>query len=266
MLKFKKVWGIYFSPTLTTRKLVNAIVDGTGIEEKDYYDFTKPKMRQSFPEIEEGDLVVFGMPTYAGRLPNTIVKYFDKVKGNGAYAAAVVTFGNRAFDNSLIELKTKLEEAGFTVISGAAFATEHSFSYEINEGRPDFDDLDEAIEYGLKLTEIENVNENLNIPGDKDALYFKPHEKSEDNMKFLKVKPKTNDKCTFCMSCARNCPMGAINPENPTDIMGICIKCNACVKRCNVQAKYFDDPIYLKHKTDLEEKYSEEEKENQFFF
>ena len=49
--------------------------------------------------------------------------------------------------------------------------------------------------------------------------------------------------------------MGSINLEDPTQIDGICIKCQACVKKCPKQAKYFDDPAFLSHVEMLKRNY-----------
>ena len=51
--------------------------------------------------------------------------------------------------------------------------------------------------------------------------------------------------------------MGSIDIDNVSRITGICVKCGACIKRCPVEAKYFDDPDYLFHKNDLEETFQE---------
>ena len=55
--------------------------------------------------------------------------------------------------------------------------------------------------------------------------------------------------------------------EDPADISsvpGICIKCQACVRRCTKHAKYFDDPAFLSHVAMLEQNFAEA-KENEFF-
>ncbi|MDO4842978.1 MAG: hypothetical protein Q3982_09905, partial [Phoenicibacter congonensis] len=56
--------------------------------------------------------------------------------------------------------------------------------------------------------------------------------------------------------CARVCPMGSINPENVKEFIGICIKCGACIKKCPMQAKYYEDAGYLYHQHELEEGYT----------
>ena len=139
-MKIKKVWQIYFSPTRTTKKVVTMLGDEISADlgtESEEYDFTLPKMRESFPDISSDELVIFGMPTYAGRVPNLMLKYLDTIEGNGALAVPVVTFGNRAFDNSLIELRNILESHRFHTIAAGAFSCEHSFSTELGAYRPD---------------------------------------------------------------------------------------------------------------------------------
>ncbi len=153
-MKINKIWAIYFSPVGTTEKVASSIAKelsfnlGATVEK---YDFTLPQARMSFPQVGSDDLVVFATPTYAGRVPNVLLKYLDTVVGNGALAVPVVTFGNRSFDNSLIELRDILEKDGFKTVSGAACACQHSFSHSLGMNRPDADDLAEIEQFAMKL-------------------------------------------------------------------------------------------------------------------
>lgn len=52
------------------------------------------------------------------------------------------------------------------------------------------------------------------------------------------------------------CPMGAIRQDHPSEVSGICIKCNACVKQCPVHAKQLTDEAYLSHVGFLENRYT----------
>lgn len=60
-------------------------------------------------------------------------------------------------------------------------------------------------------------------------------------------------------------PMGSIRYDNISEVSGICIKCCACVKKCPVGAKYFDDSGFLIHMEDLEEKYKDIRREIEMF-
>lgn len=152
----KKVWAVYFSATDTTKKIVLTIADEAarllGAEREDY-DFTLPGMRENGFAAGKDDLVIFGTPVYAGRVPNVLLKYLATIQGNGALAVPVVLFGNRNFDDGLIELRDILENTGFHTVAAAAFVGEHSFSKTLAAGRPDADDMKEALAFAGKVAE-----------------------------------------------------------------------------------------------------------------
>lgn len=101
----KKVWAVYFSGTGTTKKTVNFIADKLAEKlktEKEIFDFTLPEARKDIKEFDKNDIVIFGTPVVAGRVPNVLLKYLDTLKGNGALAVPVVLFGNRDFNDALM--------------------------------------------------------------------------------------------------------------------------------------------------------------------
>ena len=113
-MKLKGIAAVFFSPTGNTRKAVVEIADviarreGIAVRE---IDFTLPRAREEVRKFEAGELVIFGTPVYAGRIPNKILPAVQTLfEGNGALAVPVVTFGNRSFDNALIELRIELEQ------------------------------------------------------------------------------------------------------------------------------------------------------------
>lgn len=261
-MEIKRVWAVYWSATGMTKKVVTTVAEQAASALHvpcETLDFTPPAVREQTHSFTSDDLVIFGTPTYAGKTPNKLLPYLQiGFAGNGAMAAAVVTFGNRSYDNSLAELCAALEGCGFHTVSGAAFVGQHAFSDTLALGRPDFEDLALAKEFATKTVEkVSGLTEApapVAVSGQADAPYYVPKGTDGEPAKFLKAKPQTDmSKCCNCGLCARICPVGAINPENVADVPGVCIKCHACVKRCTRHAKYFDDPAFLSHKAMLEE-------------
>lgn len=263
-MQINRVWAVYWSATGTTKRVVKQIAKQAAQELSmplAEYDFTLPAARQDVLSFSADDLVIFGTPTYAGRVPNVLLKYLATVQGNGAAAVPVVLFGNRAFDDSLIELRDILADNGFVPFAAAAFVGEHSFSTTLAAGRPDADDLALATEFATQVAaRVRTVDVDtppIAVPGRarEERTYYQPRDRAGNPVDIRKVKPKTSEACDDCGLCAQVCPMGSINPENVREFTGICIKCGACVKKCPKRAKYYDDPGYLYHKTELEEGY-----------
>lgn len=257
----KKINTMYFSATDTTKKVVTGIAKkfSENIDREiniNNIDFTLPEARKKPVSFTEEDIVIIGVPVYAGRVPNVLLKYLNIVTGNGALAVAVVVYGNRNYDDALIELKDILELNRFKVIAGGAFIGEHSFSKILGKDRPDEKDMaivsDFANQIYRKITtqdKLESVVVNGNEPYRK---YYMPKNRNGEPADIRKVTPKTNSDCNNCKLCAAVCPMGSIDYENTSKLNGICIKCGACIKKCPTHAKYYDDENYLKHKHELE--------------
>ena len=263
----KTVWAVYFSGTGTTERTVRSVAGELARMLSvpcRSFDFTRPQARQKELSFCERDLVVFGTPVYAGRVPNVLLPYlWEKVRGGGALAVPVVLFGNRNFDDGLIELRNILTEDGFMPVAGGAFVGEHAFSRTLGAGRPNGDDLAEIDAFARRAAE--KVTALTAAPAEPVAVwgetpirpYYTPRDRHGNPINILKVKPKTDmDRCGGCGLCAARCPMGSIDPADVSQVTGICIKCCACVKGCPAEAKYFDDAGYLYHKSELEEVYA----------
>ena len=123
-MNITQVYAVYFSATGNTRKVTTTLANALAVSfdvPLEVRDFTLPAAREEAYEFAAGDLVVFGMPTYAGKLPNKLLDFVKSgFHGNGALAVPVVTFGNRSFDNSLAELCACLEGDGFHTIGAGA--------------------------------------------------------------------------------------------------------------------------------------------------
>jgi len=269
----ERVTALYFSPTGATARAAETVAEalaehmGLPVEKR---SFTRPAERERDYHFTAADIVVVASPTYAGKLPNKIVPDFRaKFRGNGAVAIPMVTFGNRAYENSLAELIALLTENGFRVAAAGAFVCRHAFTDELAYGRPGWSDGFEMKTFAKKTADKIKKTEGtflpLSIPGDAAAPYYVPKGADGQPVMFLKAKPKTHlNRCNRCGACVRACPMAAIDPKDPSKVPGTCIKCHSCVRKCTKQAKYFDDPAFLSHVAMLERDCAEP-KDNEMF-
>lgn len=275
-MKLEKIWAVYFSGTGTTRRTVERIAGGIASRlnlPAESVDFSRPAVRQETLGFGEKDLVVFGAPVYAGRVPNVLLPFLqERIVGGGALAVPVVLFGNRNYDDALIELRNILAADGMHPIAAGAFVGEHSFSRVLGADRPNAEDealMDEfaarvaALAAGLDAAPVKSVA----VRGQEPLRpYYTPRDRAGNPINILKVKPKTDlSRCGGCGLCADLCPMGSIDPADVSAVRGICIKCCACVKGCPTGAKFFDDAGYLYHQHELEAQYARPA-ENEVFY
>ena len=267
-MEIKKVWSVWFSGTGTTQKVATALSKqvAEGLQAQwEEYNFNLPAAREKELSFGPADLVVLGVPVYAGRVPNLLLPYIrDHIHGGGALAVPVVLYGNRNFDDGLIELRNVMRDNGFHPVTAGAFVGEHSFSRVLGAGRPDGEDMALVDELARKTVEkvqalTQAPAEPVEVEGcDPIRPYYTPRDRHGEPIKdFLKAKPVTDpDKCVKCGLCARLCPMGSIDPDDVSKVTGKCIKCCACVKKCPKGAKYFDHEGYLYHQHELEDQYA----------
>ena len=259
----RNVWAVYFSPTGTTQKIVTEIATEIGNQigvERNSIDFTLPKERIHILRFTANDLVVFGTPVYAGRVPNVLLKFLETIEGNGAVGVPVVLYGNRNYDDALIELRDILGRSGFYTIAAGAFVGEHSFSDILAKNRPDRADIAVARTFAVRVAEkMAAIDVSALTPIQVKGIpypyrgYYQPRDRKGNAIDIRKVKPLTSEVCNDCKICATVCPMGSIDPQNVRELTGICIKCGACIKKCPSNAKYYDDANYLYHQHELEE-------------
>ena len=272
-MQFKTVWAVYYSGSGSTRRLLRGMAEAAGealmlpVRELDY---SRPEAREKSYCFTETDLVFWGSPTYAGRLPNVLLPFLrGNFTGGGAAAVAVVLYGNRSYDDALKELCEVLAGNGFLAAAGAAVTAEHAFAPALAHGRPNGEDRAAAAEFARKTALMLREREHpipVTVPGREPiGAYYTPLGLDGEPARFLKAKPKTDpEQCTRCGLCAAVCPMGSIPREEPTECTGICIKCQGCIRECPAGAKYFDDEAFLSHRAMLEQNYIRR-RENEFY-
>ena len=232
---------IYYSPTGTSRNIAHAIGDGLKINCTVDVDMTfNTKEIESFGS---NTFTVFVAPVYAGRVPRTFLERLGDIKGNNSLCAVVVVYGNRHYDDALLELKNEVIQKGFVPVAGATFIGEHSYSRKdmpVAAGRPDMYDLGMAEHFGKEVIDkvySVNVIDDLNVPGHFPYKEIKPQEP---------VAPQSTEECSSCGECVASCPTHAIYLDSCGKISTIvdkCTKCCACVKVCPIDSRVFNTPF-----------------------
>jgi ferredoxin len=166
-----------------------------------------------------------------------------RVKGSLTAAVVVVVYGNRAYEDALLELRDLVTETGFVPVAAGAFLGEHSFSTEavpLARGRPDAQDARVATALGGRVRE---ALEGLDALDQLPALPVPGSRPYKEVGSGRGVAPLTREAiCTLYGDCAAACPTGAVAAGDAvrTDA-GACILCCACVKSCPSGARVLDD-------------------------
>lgn len=256
-MNLKTIYAVYFSPTHGTKAYVEGIAARLA-ETYETIDLTRPELRSREYFFGPDDLVILGAPVYAGRLPALEGGIFERLHGDRTPAVFNVTYGNREYDDALLEEKNLCEKNGFAGIA-AAWIAPHSFSSAIAAGRPDAQD-----EKHLD-TFAEQVKAILSSGRQGRSLSVKGNEPYKDGMA-MSFHPAGNDRCTDCCTCVSACPTGAIVPANPRETdTEKCIDCLACVRVCPSHARGIFHPMFQRMVGKLESNLIPIRKEPEFF-
>ncbi len=254
-MDIQSVCCIYFSPTGTTRAVVDGICRGLCFDQIQIIDITGRESRVKIADFFEKQLVVIAVPVYYGRVPEVIVPYLSKLAANHTPVVSVVVYGNRDFEDALLELHRISLGCGFVPVAGAAFVGEHSYSSRqlpIAQDRPDDDDIEKARQFGsavrnkLNNTDTQDLLSELSIPG--NTPYKEPENLRmiQNARAYVALTPEIDEsKCNLCGQCAKACPTDAIPLEDPgqTDKRS-CIICFACIKCCPEAARQMNEPLF----------------------
>ena len=220
---------IFFSPTKGTRNAIRTMASMIATSTTDV-DLSSPS--PTFPSFSATDTVLVGAPVFGGRIPTTNAERLLQCQGNGALAISVVCYGNRAYEDALLELNNTLTKAGFTVIASAALITSHSMDRSFGVGRPDEGDNKRMAYFCHDVLNKITTGKHSTpvVPGNIPYKEYIP----------APVVPTPLNNCTQCGHCASVCPTQAIDysnflvpqPEN-------CIRCVRCIDDCPENARSF---------------------------
>lgn len=221
-----KYTQLIFSPTGGTQKIADVITEQWK-QNVETVDLTDPVARFTQIRFQEGDLVLIAVPSYGGRIPVLAAERLAQVQGDGACCILVCVYGNRAYEDTLVELQDIANKCGFRVLAAVSAIAEHSIMHQYASNRPDRQDVERlhniSAKVFAKFSDRPAGKTEISIPGNR------PYKK----LGATQLVPKANKSCTGCGLCASNCPAQAISrtglrSADPKK----CISCMRCVERC----------------------------------
>lgn len=228
----QKLSLVYFSPTGNTQTYLRAMaeIENFAVESIDITS-TEPAPRT----FSKDDFVIFGAPVHGGRIPTQASRRLNAFKGQKTPCLLVACYGNRHYDDALMELNQITTQSGFVPQGAAALVARHTYG-DIQKERPDQDDINAARNFLETILAKINREKKLKVPGNypyKAKVFKGP------------FKPKTNtETCVKCGMCVRECPMSAI-AEDCVTVSKDCIGCMRCVRNCPTHSKVCDSLAFV---------------------
>lgn len=224
-----KIHQITFSPTGGTRRVCEYICEA--IDAKPLVtDLCVKEGQIRLPDINKEDLVIIAMPVFAGRVPALAVERLKRIQSNHAKCAVVAVYGNRAYDDALLEMQDVATEMGFRVVAAVSAVAEHSIARVYAAGRPDSEDRKELAAFGtIIINKVEGMDtyKPLALPGNR------PYRAGNTG-----PYPTADEQCTDCGTCRELCPADAIPADNLRSVdKEACISCMRCLSVCPTKAR-----------------------------
>lgn len=212
---------IVFSPSNTTREYARAMAKETG-QEKKSYNLAAQKFTP-FSLDDPDDDVLLLVPVYGGRVPALAAERIKSIEGCGQRAFIAVVYGNRDYDDALLELADLATDAGLEVVAAGAFIGQHSIFPKVAAGRPDASDRQAASRF---IKEALNHHSHLDLNRIKGTRPYKKYGA-------IPFRPETDrGVCASCGTCVRECPTGAISAGTLRTDSTKCIACGRCITMC----------------------------------
>lgn len=224
-----KIYALYFSPIGGTKKVLDIVCSAWDCQKK-YIDLSAIRQTDLPDSFAKNDICIVSVPSFSGRVPQFIIPILQQIHGNKAKTLLISTYGNRAFDDTLLELKDTMEKSDFLCYCAIAAVTRHSVMPKYGAGRPDADDIEELKHFAIQCQKILNGHyAPINVPGSKP--YREYHS--------IPITPRANRHCIDCGICYERCPVHAIPSNNYRKCdTNTCISCLQCITVCPHKARH----------------------------
>lgn len=252
------VYKIIFSPAGGTAAAADALCAEWKAGGLTRIDLTKPDVDFGKYSFTKDDLCIIACPVFEGRVPAMVLERLGQMHAEGTPAVFAVVYGNRHFNDALLELQDKLLELGFMPFAGVTANAQHSILHIYGTGRPDDEDKAELKEFSAKIKAVLDSGAELKIasvPGKRPYIVLPGKTACPEFDASL---------CTYCGRCVFQCPAQALNMEIETDA-NRCIRCMRCVNICPHYARFIPEER-IKAASERLGKYFEGRKPNKLFF
>lgn len=219
---------LVFSPTGGTQKSAALVASAWG-DEGEVVDLSDQQFRGSSVSIAKDDVVLVALPCFGGRVPALSIARLKEIDGKGAACVVMCVYGNRAYEDGLVEMADSAQEAGFTVVAGIAAIAEHSIMRQFATGRPDAADAQRLRAFAQQAMALARRKTSAidAMPGHRPYKTTAP----------VPLVPAVSTACVKCGTCASTCPVSAIDDGDFQAKPDVCISCMRCIKVCPADAR-----------------------------
>ena len=220
---------ITFSPTGGTNRVADSLC-GALHHQWIQVDLMKEQMLAT----KDNDLCVIAVPSFGGRVPDLAAQRLRGIAGS-AKAILVCVYGNRAYEDTLVELQDIVSGQGLRPVAAVAAIAEHSIMHQYGASRPDLQDTMKLVEISRYLAaKLRKRSTDLTLPGNRPYKEYK----------VAPMIPETGSNCIGCGICANRCPTDAINMVDLTATdTAKCICCMACTAVCPTHARHVPEGL-----------------------
>lgn len=250
------LYEFIFSPTGGTQKVVDELMNPWQMP-INKIDLMEPDFQEDDMTLTNEDIVVIAVCSFGGRVPALASERIKKLNGHQSRCILICVYGNRAYEDTLLELYDLAKQCHFSVMGAVSAIAQHSIIHDVAKNRPDLQDQKELQQFSRQLYQkLNSKNDSeLSIPGKR------PYKKSGK----LGLVPKANRKCDHCGLCAKLCPTHAINSQHLKSAdKNKCISCMRCVSHCPHGARHVNSLLVFAAKQVIK-KECQQRKNNELF-